>query len=71
MAETLKIPKQVVDSDWTDDIDVDYAIYGDTEKMEREYVSPAEVSKESISRIKERKLGHTALLFKSKDKLAA
>ena len=72
MVETLKIPKEVVDSDWTDDVDAGYAIYGNTEKMEREYVSPNEVSKESINRIKKHKLGHTAtLLFKSKDKLAA
>ena len=59
MAETIKLPKQIVNSDWKDDIDADYAIYGDSEKDEREYVSPAKVSKESIAKIKSRnqKLG--------------
>ena len=69
MAEKLNIPKRVVDSDWKDDVDIDYATYGD-EKAEREYISPTEVSKESISMIKKRKLGHNAL-FTLKDKLAA
>ncbi len=73
MAEKLNIPGQVVKSDWKDDVDVDYAIYGDNEKQEREYISPDEVSKESIAMIKKRsqKLGRAALLFTSKDKLVA
>lgn len=60
MAEALKIPKQLVDSDWKDDdVDVefakvDYAIYGGSEKKEKEYISPNEVSKESIAKIKKR-----------------
>lgn len=60
MTETLKIPSQVVDSDWKDDID--YETYG-TDQQEMEYISPAEVSKESINKIKARNLkrGQTIL----------
>ncbi len=60
MAEKLNIPKRVVDSDWKDDVDADYAIYGNSEKKEREYISPTEVSKESIDKIEKRnfKIGH-------------
>lgn len=50
---TLSIPSEVVDSDWKDDIDVDYAIYGDSEAKEGDYVSPKSVSKESINQIKD------------------
>ena len=60
--QTLNIPTEVVDSDWRDDIDKDYAtqedvnqdfeIYGDNEKQEGEYISPKKVSKESLSQIK-------------------
>lgn len=50
--QTLNIPNKVVDSEWKDDIDVDYAIYGDNEKAEGEYISPKSVSKESIKEIK-------------------
>ena len=70
MAEKLKIPNEVVDSDWEDDIDIDYAIYGDSEKNEATYVSPSEVSKENIKKIKAQKIGHIAL-FNFKDKMAA
>ena len=62
MAETLKLPNAVVDSDWKDDVDVDYAIYGGNEKQEREYVSQEQLSKEKIDRIKKRKIGMVALL---------
>ena len=51
MAETIKIPNQVVNSDWEKDIDVDYAIYGDTEKEEREYISPESVDEAAESKI--------------------
>ena len=61
MAETLKLPNAVVDSDWKDDVDVDYAIYGGNEKQERESVSQEQLSKEKIDRIKKRKLGMVAL----------
>ena len=70
MAEKLKIPKKVVDSAWEDDIDIDYAIYGDNEKAEATYIPPDEVSKESIRKIKAQKIGRVALL-NLKDKLAA
>lgn len=51
---TFNVPDhgKVVDSDWKDDIDVDYAIYGDTEKAEGQYISPASISKETIKEIK-------------------
>ena len=61
MAETLKLPNAVVDSDWKDDVDVDYAICGGNEKQEREYVSQEQLSKEKIDRIKKRKIGMVAL----------
>lgn len=52
MAEKLNI-------DWKDDVDADYAIYGNSEKTEREYISPTKVSKESIDKIEKRnKIGH-------------
>ena len=56
MAETLNIPKGVVDSN----VDVDYAIYSNNEKKESEYISPTEVSKESIDKIEKRnkRIGH-------------
>ena len=60
--KTLNIPSEVIDSEWRDDIDTDYAtredadqnfeIYGDSEKKEGEYVSPSKVSKETLSQIK-------------------
>ena len=52
MAATLTLPKKVHESNWKDDIDIDYAIYGDDEKEEAEYISPESVSKESIKKIK-------------------
>ena len=61
MAETLKLPNTVIDSDCKDDVDVDYAIYGGSEKNERQYVSQTEISKEKIERIKQRKIGMVAL----------
>lgn len=50
--QTLNIPNKVIDSEWKDDIDVDYAIYGNDEGQEGEYISPKTVSKESIDQIK-------------------
>lgn len=62
---TLNIPSEVVDSDWRDDIDTDYAtrkdvhrdqdfeIYGNNEKQEGEYISPKSISKESLTQIKD------------------
>ena len=51
MAEKLKIPTEVIDADWKDDVGLDYETYG-TEKQEMEYVSPDNVPKESIEKIK-------------------
>ena len=53
---TFEIPTET-NEDWHDDIDVGYATYGD-EKQEMEYISPKEISKENIKKIKkiERKL---------------
>ena len=62
--EKIQLPNQVIDSDWKDDID--YEPYGN-EKQEMEYIAPSEVSKESIEKIKARKLnqerGHKVFLF--------
>lgn len=44
--QTLNIPTKVIDSDWKDDID--YEPYTD----EKTYVSPAQVRKETIKKIK-------------------
>lgn len=71
MAETLKMPKQLVDSDWKDDVDVDYAIYGGSEKGEKEYISPDNISKESIARIKKRNQKIGSLFTGRFDKFAA
>ena len=46
MTTKLKLPKKVVDSDWRDDID--YQPY----ENEKNYISPSEVTKETISKIK-------------------
>ena len=52
MAETINLPTEVWKSNWKDDVDVDYAIYGDNEKQEAEYIAPDKVSKKSIEKIK-------------------
>ena len=43
---TIKLPKQVIDSEWKDDID--YEPY----QEEGTYISPSEVKKATIARIK-------------------
>ena len=67
--EKLELPKKVVNSDWRDD--VDYETY----KEEKEYIAPSKVSKESIDKIKARKLnqerGRKFLLFAKSEKLLA
>ena len=50
MTETIKLPSEVINSDWKDDID--YEPY----TSEKTYISPEEISKESINKIKARKL---------------
>ena len=51
---------KVVDSDWKDDIDVEFATYG-SEKEEKEYISPDKVmtknEQKRIDRIKNKKIG--------------
>lgn len=51
--QTLNIPDQVIDSEWRDDIDVDYAIYGGNDEREGEYISPDSVNQESLEQIKD------------------
>ncbi|MBP5647829.1 hypothetical protein J6X04_00875 [Candidatus Saccharibacteria bacterium] len=46
MEETINLPKEVIDSEWKDDIDYE------TYKDERTYISPDEVKKTTITRIK-------------------
>lgn len=55
MAETLKLPTEVVDLDWKSI--GDYETFG-TPKEEREYISPKEISDESIEKIKSIDLRH-------------
>lgn len=43
---TIKLPNKVIDSDWKDDID--YEPYED----EKTYVSPKQISKATITKIK-------------------
>ncbi len=70
MTEKLDLPTKVIDSDWKDDID--YETYGNN-KQEREYISPVEISKESIEKIKSRNLkrGQTILSIFSKNNVIA
>ena len=67
--EKLALPKKVVNSDWKDD--VDYQPY----EKEMEYIAPSKVTKESIDKIKARKLnqerGRKFLLFTKTEKLFA
>ena len=73
MTEQLKIPKEAINANWKDDIDLDFETYGNS-KQEMEYISPDSISKESIDRIKARKLkerGHKILLFSKNEKLLA
>ncbi|MBQ3280463.1 hypothetical protein IJG92_02300 [Candidatus Saccharibacteria bacterium] len=73
---TFNVPNsgKVEDSDWKDDIDVDFAIYGGNEKQEGEYVNPDKVitkeTREKIDRIKAKKIGVTTLEI-LKDTVAA
>lgn len=74
MAEKLNIPNNVVDSEWKDDVDVDYAIYGGSNKGEMEYVSPQDVSKETVKKlekIKSQDIKFGIMARFAKNKLAA
>ena len=73
--EKLKLPKDVVDAEWKDDIDtdennnyIDYIAY----KNEKEYISPDEINEQAIEKIKSVKRGATILsIFKKDEELAA
>jgi len=73
---TFNIPDdgKVQDSDWKDDIDVEFAIYGGNEKKEGEYINPDKVvtkeTQRKIDRIKAKKIGITTLEI-IKDQVAA
>ena len=60
---TFKVPDdgKVIDSDWKDDIDTEFAIYGGNEKKEGEYINPGKVvtkeTQRKIDRIKAKKIG--------------
>lgn len=74
MAEKLNIPTEVIDSEWKDDVDVDYAIYGGSNRGEMEYVSPQNVSKETmkkLEKIKSQNIKFGIMARFAKDKLAA
>ena len=72
--EKLTIPNEVVEADWTDDIDVGYATYGNR-KQEMEYISPTDISektKNNIEKLKAKKIGKNILtIFTKNDKIAA
>lgn len=75
MAETIKLPTEVVNSDWRDDIAVDYEPYKNENKYQSsipegaELISSKEVENATLA-YKNRKIGRVAL-FSSRDKLAA
>ncbi|MBO7657184.1 hypothetical protein J6S55_00850 [Candidatus Saccharibacteria bacterium] len=64
---TFNLPDdgKVIDSDWKDDIDTSFAIYGGSEKKEGEYVNPDKVitkeTRAKIDRIKAKKIGITTM----------
>ena len=79
---TIQLPKKVIKSNWRDDIDTDYATQSNIKvqenefepyDQEEEYISPQEISKESIARIKARnqRIGAKAFFFATRSKLAA
>ena len=72
----IKLPTEVIDSDWRDDIDtagLEYEPYGGDERKEIEegakLVKKSEVEGATLN-YKKRKIGRVAL-FKTGDKLAA
>ena len=54
MAETLKLPKQVINLNQKGDVNVDYAIYNNDESSEREYIpkDQTELDPAAIEKIK-------------------
>ena len=71
MAETLKLPNEVIDADWTN-----FQLVGGSEKGEQSYKNEAAVLvdkkevKNATTNYKNRKIGRIAL-FSFEDKLAA
>jgi len=75
MAETIKLPTEVIDSDWKDDIAVDYEPFENESKYQNNIPDGAELIdrkevKNATLAYKNRKIGRVAL-FSSRDKLAA
>ena len=70
MAETLNIPNKVINSDWKDDIDVDYAIYGGNEKEEMKFISKKDLGKKvmNITKIKNEKISTPLFGFRKRNK---
>ena len=66
--ETIKLPTEVIDSDWKDDID--YEPYKNEDKYK--YIQPQKVESATAEQAKRRniKIGHVALFGKN-EKLAA
>ena len=67
--EELKLPNEVIDSDWRDD--VDFEIMGGDEQREREYIAPVTISMQSIKRIKELRQKQKLNIFDQNEKMAA
>ena len=64
MAETLNLPNQVINSNWKDDVDVDYAIYGGNEQNETEkFINPSQTEEnpEAIEKIKQFQIKQLAI----------
>lgn len=76
MAEALKIPNQVVDSDWKDDID--FETFQNESSYENKTEAPADaelidknkIKHESAARIKKQKVGRFALFSLKDDQIA-
>ena len=69
--ETIKLPTEVIDSDWKDDIDdIDYEPYKNEDTYK--YIQPQKVESATAEQAKRRniKIGHVALFGKN-EKLAA
>ena len=71
MVATLELPKEVIDSEWRDDIDlpgIEYEEYKD----EAHYIKPEQVEKATVEKAKQRniKIGRVALFGKNEKILA-
>lgn len=74
MAETLKIPNQVVNADWKDDIPFEAFANEDEYQSEvpadAELIDKKQVKHETAAEAKRQKIGHIALFSLKDDKLA-